>query len=434
MAQVFPFRGVHYAERLLAELSNLVAPPYDRVPDDVQAALYARHPLNIVRITKGKAEPGDGATESLYARAARTLNQWLREGVLVQDPEPALYVYHQEYSFGGERLVRKGFMALAQLQPERVHAHEKTLKGPKEDRLRLMRATEANLEHVFMLYHDEDRRADRALGEAVSVLQPAMVAEDADKNAHRIWRVNDPQVIRDVQEALADKELYIADGHHRFETSVNYLRECAAAGWMTAATESFDKRLMTLFNVAEPGMTIRPIHRLVHGVPGFDVESFLDAAGERFLVSRFPTFEAMEAAARAGKDRHTFGMYARNVYATLTLRDEAAMDQLIPSEWSRDYKRLDVSILHSAILEPLLGIDARALEEQTHVTYSVTLEKGKKGIESGTEQAFFLLNPTGAEEVVRVADHGEKMPQKSTDFYPKLLTGLVAMKMQIRKP
>lgn len=433
MAQVFAFRGVHYADKVASRLTDVVAPPYDRVPDEVQAALYARHPLNIVRITKNKPEPGDGEGKNVYTRAARTLEEWLRDGTLARDAEPALYVYHQEYTFGGERLTRKGFMALAQLQPEKVHAHEKTLKGPKEDRLRLMRATEANLEHVFMLYHDAARRADRALADAIVGVRPAMVAEDADGNAHRVWRVVDAKVIRAVQDALADRELYIADGHHRFETSVNYMRECLAAGWKPRAVESFDKRLMTLFNVAEPGMSIRPIHRLIHGIPNFDPEAFLGQAAERFLVTRYPTFEAMEEATRAGKGKHTFGFAARGVHATLALRDETVMDRLISSEWSRDYKRLDVSILHAAILEPLLGIDARALEEQTNITYSVTLEKGRKGVDSGAEQIFFLLNATVADEVVRVADHGEKMPQKSTDFYPKLLTGLVAMKMEIDK-
>jgi uncharacterized protein (DUF1015 family) len=433
MAQVFPFRGVHFDQRKIGSLTDVVAPPYDRVPDDVQAALYARNPRNVVRITKGRAEPGDDERSNVYTRAAATLKEWLEDGTLVRDREPSLYVYHQEYTFGGERLTRKGFMALAQLEPEGVHAHEQTLKGPKEDRLKLMRATEANLEHVFMLYRDPERRADRAIDEAVAGARPTMVAEDADRNVHRVWQITDPGEIRRVQDALEGKELYIADGHHRFETSGNYQRECLGKGWAPAAPESFDKRLMTLFNVAEPGMSIRPIHRLVHGVAGFDAESFLAKAAELFVVSRCPTFEAMEAATRAGKDRHTFGFAARGVQATLAFRDERAMDHLLAGSWSADTKRLDVSILHAAILEPLLGIDARALEEERNITYSVTLEKGRRGIESGTEQIFFLLNPTGADEVVRVADHGEKMPQKSTDFYPKLLTGLVAMKMEIRK-
>jgi uncharacterized protein (DUF1015 family) len=433
MAEIHAFRGVRYDVKKVGSLTDVVTPPYDRVPEDVQATLYARSPLNMVRIIKGRAEPGDDERNNVYTRAAGTFQEWLSSGVLVRDPDPSLYVYHQEYTFGGERLVRKGVMALAKLEPQKVHAHERTLKGPKEDRLRLMRASEANFEHVFMLYNDSRRVADRALAEAVDGRTPDMVAEDADRNQHRVWRASDPRTIAAVQAALRDKDLYIADGHHRYETSVNFMRECRERGWTPAATESFDARLMTLFNVAEPGMSIRPIHRMVHGVAGFEPGAFLERAGERFEVTRQQSFEEMVQAATAGAARHTFGFYARGAAATLRLREERAVDELIGGSWSKDYRRLDVSILHAAILEPLLAIDAKALEEQTNITYSVTLEKGRSGVESGAEQVFFVLNATSADEVVRVADHGEKMPQKSTDFYPKLLTGLVLSKMEIRK-
>ena len=433
MAEIHAFRGVRYDVKKVGSLTDVVTPPYDRVPEDVQATLYARSPLNMVRIIKGRAEPGDDERSNVYTRAAATFREWLGSGVLVRDPDPSLYVYHQEYTFGGERLVRKGVMALAKLEPQKVHAHERTLKGPKEDRLRLMRASEANFEHVFMLYNDSRRVADRALAEAVDGRNPDMVAEDADRNQHRVWRVSDPRTIAAVQAALRDKDLYIADGHHRYETSVNFMWECRERGWTPAATESFDARLMTLFNVAEPGMSIRPIHRMVHGVAGFEPGAFLERAGERFEVTRQQSFDEMVQAATAGAARHTFGFYARGAAATLRLRDERAVDELIGGSWSKDYRRLDVSILHAAILEPLLSIDAKALEEQTNITYSVTLEKGRSGVESGAEQVFFVLNATSADEVVRVADHGEKMPQKSTDFYPKLLSGLVLSKMEIRK-
>ncbi len=433
MAEIRAFRGVRYDAKKIGSLTDVVTPPYDRVPEDVQTALYARSPVNMVRIIKGRAEPSDDERDNVYTRAARTFQDWLASGVLVRDPEPSLYVYHQEYTFGGERLIRKGVMALAKLEPEKVHAHEKTLMGPKEDRLKLMRASQANFEHVFMLYNDAKRAADRALAGAIADRKPDMAAEDADRNQHRVWRVSDPKTIAAVQTALRDKDLYIADGHHRYETSVNYMRECRERGWTPAAPESFDARLMTLFNVAEPGMSIRPIHRMVHGIPGFEPEVFLTKASERFAVSRCASFEDMEKAVGAGKGKHTFGFYALGVAATLQLRDERVMNELIGGSWSNDYRRLDVSILHAAILEPLLGIDAKALEDQTNINYSVTLEKGKKCVESGAEQMFFVLNATSADEVVRVADHGEKMPQKSTDFYPKLLTGLVLSKMEIRK-
>jgi len=433
MAEIHAFRGIRYDVTKVGSLTDVVTPPYDRVPEDVQATLYARSPLNMVRIIKGRAEPGDDERNNVYTRAARTFQEWLASGVFVRDPDPSLYMYHQEYTFGGERLVRKGVMALVKLEPQKVHAHERTLKGPKEDRLRLMRASEANFEHVFMLYNDPRRVADRALAEAVDGRKPDMVAQDADRNPHRVWRVSDPRTLAAVEAALRDKDLYIADGHHRYETSVNFMRECRERGWTPAATESFDTRLMTLFNVAEPGMSIRPIHRMVHGVAGFDPGAFLERAGERFEVTRRQSFEDMVQAAAAGAARHTFGFYARGAAATLRLRDEGTVDELIGGSWSKDYRRLDVSILHAAVLEALLGIDAQALEEQTNITYSVTLEKGRNGVESGAEQVFFVLNGTSADEVVRVADHGEKMPQKSTDFYPKLLTGLVLSKMEIRK-
>ena len=191
--------------------------------------------------------------------------------------------------------------------------------------------------------------------------------------------------------------------------------------------------MMTLFNVAEPGMSIRPIHRLVHGIQGFEIESFLASAAEHFHVEKHDTVDAMVAATRNGRQQHTVGCVAGDVTATMTLKDLSIMNGLIPADRSEDYKRLDVTILHAAILDRLLGIDAKALEEQSNVTYTVDAEQGVAMVKAGTEQLFFYLNATSPEEVVRVADHNEKMPQKSTDFYPKLLTGLILTKMEIAK-
>ncbi len=433
MATVIPFRGYRFDPEKVGPISDVVAPPYDRVYPDVQAACYARSPHNIVRIIKGKAEPGDDGAANVYTRAAGYLRRWIDGGALVRDPEPSLYAYHQEYSFDGQRLTRKGFVALGKLEPEKVRAHEQTLRGPKEDRLKLMRATEANFGHIFMLYSDPERVADRLLAAAIEGVEPQIEAADADGNAHRVWRVAEPRVIAGVQGALADRDLYIADGHHRYETAVTYMGECVANAWRPAAPESFDVRMMTLFNVAEPGTSIRPIHRLVHGLADFDAAALLDAAAEQFVVERHPSFDAMASATRAGDDRHTFGCFTGGIYATMTLRDVSAADGLIGSERSTDDRRLDVTILHAAILDRLLGIDARALEEQRNVTYTVDARAGADAVASGEEQILFVLNPTSADEVMRVADRGEKMPQKSTDFYPKLLTGLVLSVMEIEK-
>jgi uncharacterized protein (DUF1015 family) len=431
MAQIIPFRGIRYDKQKVGDITSVVAPPYDRIYEREQAVLYERSPYNIVRIVKGETQPEDNGG-NVYTRAADSFMAWLEDGILVRDEAASLYAYHQTYTFEGEHLTRKGVIALGKLEPEKVHAHERTLKGPKEDRLRLMRATEANFGHIFMLYADPTRAADEALQSGVDGKTPTIEAMDDFGNRHMVWEVTDSGVINAVQLALSDKDLYIADGHHRYETAVNYMRECREKGWKPVAGESFDARMMTLFNIYEPGMTIRPIHRMVHAVADFDPETFFAKAEEHFVVTRHSSFAEMEAAAKAGQKQHTFGCYTGEIFATLALRDVAIMDGLI-TDRSTDWKHLDVSILHTAILDRLLGIDAAALEEQRNVTYTVDVSHGVKMVEEGKEQLFFLLNPTTADEVRRVADRGEKMPQKSTDFYPKLLTGLVLSKMEIDK-
>lgn len=432
MARIHAFRGVRYNPDVVGEMSDVVTLPYDRIYDENQRRYYDADPHNIVRIVKGRAEPGDDG-ESVYRRAGDALREWQASGALTRDVEPSLYVYHQHYHFDGETLVRKGFIALGSLEPERVHAHERTLRGPKEDRLRLLRATEANFGHIFMLYSDPERRADRALDVAIEGREPTVRARDEFGNDHLVWQVVDPEIIAQVQEALADKDLYIADGHHRYETAVNYMQECRDRGWSPAATESFDARMMTLFNLDEPGMSIRPIHRLIHDVEGFDLSAFLEAAAEDFHVDEATSFDAVRDRLVSDRDRHAFGLYVDGRFAVLTLRDEAIMETRIAEEVSADWKRLDVSILHTAIFDRLLGIDAAALEEQRNITYTVDPEAGIAAVDRGEQQALFLLNPTRADEVRRVADHGERMPQKSTDFYPKLLTGLVLSTMEIAK-
>ena len=433
MAQFLPFRGIRYDPAKIADRNAVVTQPYDRIGEEEQAAYYERSPYNIVRIVKGRVESGDNGTNNVYTRAATLLETWLAQGTLRRDAIPSLYVYHQTYSFEKDEWTRKGVIALGKLEPERVHAHERTLKGPKEDRLRLMRATEANFGHIFMLYSDPTRRADGILAETIEGKTPTIEAKDDFGNRHTVWQVSDPDVITEVQTALADRDLYIADGHHRYETAVNFMRKCEAKGWKPAAPESFDVRMMTLFNIDEPGMSIRPIHRLVHAVAGFEPESFFAQAEAEFRIDPCADLAEMKDAVKRGHDKHTFGCYTGGRFAILALRDASALDRLIPGDHSLDWKQLDVSILHTAVLERLLGIDAAALEEQRNLTYTRDPEDAVQRVDRGEEQLFFLLNPTTPGELRRVADHGEKMPQKSTDFYPKLLTGLVLTKMEISK-
>jgi len=393
MAHIIPFRGLRYSTSLAGDTSKLVTQPYDRIGEAEQDKYYQRNPYNIVRIIKGKAQPeADG--DNVYTRAASYLNRWIDEGILVRDKAASLYAYHQEYTFEKERLTRKGFIALGKLEPERVHAHENTLKGPKEDRLRLMRATEANFGHIFMLYSDPQRNADMALKQATAGVTPTLSATDDFGNNHYVWRIDDLEVISAVSQALEDKDLYIADGHHRYETAVNFMHECKQKGWRPAAPESYDVRMMTLFNIDEPGMTIRPIHRLVHALPNYDPQAFLKRAEEDFDIKLHSCLSEMEQGVKEERLNHSFGFYSSGIYACLTLKDEGIMDRLITSNWSPDWKRLDVSILHTVILDRLLGIDAQALEEQRNITYAHDPKEAVAAVDRGSEQIFFLLNPT----------------------------------------
>ena len=433
MAQIIPFRGYRYDPAIVGDISDVVAPPYDRVYPDIQKLCYQRSLYNIVRIIKGQAEEGDSGSSNVYSRAAEHLDDWIAKKVLIRETEPALYAYHQTYSFEGERLTRKGVIALGKLETEKVHAHEKTLKGPKEDRLKLMRATEANFGHIFMLYDDPTLATQKTLRAIVESEAPLIEAADADGNSHQVWHITDEAIIGAIQAALADKDLYIADGHHRYETAVTFMNECEEESWQPAAPESFGMRMMTLFNVSEPGVSIRPIHRLVHGIGDFNAASFFRAAAEHFDVQAHDSPEMMISATRNGRRRHTFGCAAGGSFVTLALKDETIMQELISFACSEDYRQLDVAILHGAILDRLLGIDVQALEEQRNVTYTVDAEEGLSLVKSGKEQLFFYLNATSSNDVIRVANRNEKMPQKSTDFYPKLLTGLVLTKMEIAK-
>jgi uncharacterized protein (DUF1015 family) len=433
MAKIYPFRGIRYNPEVVGDLSQVVTQPYDRIGPEEEEEYRRRSPYNIVRVIGGKVPPSDDAE---YARRGETFRSWLSRGVLVRDPEPALYAYHQEFSWEGETYTRKGLVALLDLQDSPVKAHERTLKGPKEDRLKLLRATEANFGHVFMLYQDPSRRASGAADALVAGRPPDMEAVDDFGNRHLLWRITDEGTVRLAAEALQDLPVFIADGHHRFETAVTFMRECFSKGWKPVPPESFTSRMVTLVNTAEPGLVIRPIHRIVHSLAGFDPDRLLRALEADFRVEPLSSLEeaGRRLAAGLGKENvFVFCLPGGRLYA-ISLKDAGRIPELVPGERSLAWRSLDVSILHKAVLERLLGIDEGRLAAGTNVSYTPYREQVVEAVERGEGQLGILLNPTRVEEVMAVAAQGERMPQKSTDFYPKLLTGLVAMKMEIEKP
>ena len=434
MAKIFPFHGITYSTEKIDDLSSVVTPPYDRIDSQDQEKFYRHSPYNIIRIIKGKAKPNDDDIDNRYTRAVAYMERWRIEGILTRAAQPALYAYYQEYNAQGITYLRKGFVALVELEPsgDGVKGHETTLAGPKADRLKLIRATQANFGHIFMLYSDPKRQANQEIDRAITGQEPNWQALDNDGNRHMLWEINNKETIAVLQEAMADKALYIADGHHRYETAVTFMEECRAAGWQTIGAESFQCRMMTMININEPGIVIFPTHRVIHNLIAFDRKEFLGNLAGNFVIEELTALsEILHALAHREKGEHLFGLYmGGNDFYLLRLRDEQIMDEIIKDR-SPEWKRLDVTILHQALLEPLLGIDEAALQTQTNVDYVRDSEQAIAMVQAGSHQLALIMNPTTIDEVRIISDLHEKMPQKSTDFYPKLLTGLVMSQMEI---
>lgn len=432
MAKIHPFRGYRYNPEQVGDLNRVVTQPYDKIDEEDRERYYEASPYNIARVILPKEEEeGDK-----YLKAGGYLEDWIDEGVLIRDEEPSFYAYFQEYQVGGEKKVRKGLVGLGELGEEgEAKAHENTMEGPKADRLNLMRATEANFGHIFMLYSDPDNLVNNSLEKVTSAREPLVEAKDEDRNLHSLWKIDEQDLIEDITEGISDKSLYIADGHHRYETAVNFKKECLEKGWRSEGPEGFGSRMMTFVNIEDPGLTILPTHRLVYGLQDFNPRGVLEKARKNFSIYRFADRQGLfEKLDEERAETQTFGYRAKGgeAYWALTLQDEATLGDLMP-DYSDKWRNLDVAILHKAVLENILGFDEQDLEEKRNIDYVRYREEALDRLEDNNYQAAFIMNPTGVEQVREVADQGEKMPPKSTDFYPKLLTGLVLHKLAIQK-
>jgi uncharacterized protein (DUF1015 family) len=401
--RVRSFRGYRYAIGREREISKVVAPPYDQISAEQQDALYALSPANIVRVSYPKDE-GDK-----YARARATLDAWLAEGVWGREESPAIYPYHQIYRVGGQEVTRIGLVALGQVTDYargEVLPHERTHAGPKQDRMRLLEATGADTGLLFMVVADASGallEASRPGGE------PIAEARDLRGERHRLWRVTDAAAVARVQAALAAARVIIADGHHRYETAVEYARRHPGA----------DDKLMAFFSLDAPGLTIVPNHRLVHRVEGFSLARLSEAARRWFEVAPLSDPLALSPTNR------TLGVVTAEGAVTLTLRPEAFDALPWPAGTSRAWRELAVSILHEGVLKPLCGVTDEKLDAKTHVEYTADQAEAVRLASAGRYQAAFLIAPTTLPELQAVVRGGEVLPQKSTHFYPKLLDGLV---------
>ncbi len=409
MARIYPFQPLRYTEKA-GSLDRLVTQPYDKITPEMRARYLALSPYNLVRIILGERRPDDSQTSNVYTRAAQHLNDWTEAGILAFDPDPAIYAYFQEFTEpdSGERLVRKGFIALGAVEDYSagvVHRHEQTLSGPKQDRLELLRHTHAHYGQLFMLYPDPDGAIDRILDQCASE-PPLVEVSDEYGAAHRLWRIRQAE---GVQQLMADKKLLIADGHHRYETALAFRDE-------NPGLPGADRVMMTFVNMYSPGLKILATHRLVNGLPEGYQERLLTADG--FTVNEVGSTERLQALWRDSGAHTVIGAAIASRIFSMTGTDSDC--------------GLDVQVLHEKVLARTLGIGERAVREEANLRYIRGLEAAVEQARKGAAQVAFLLKPTSVQQVADTSFAGGVMPQKSTDFYPKLLSGLTIYKLRDR--
>jgi uncharacterized protein (DUF1015 family) len=433
MAKIAPFQGIRYNAHKVGNLSDVVSQPYDRVRYGLQDQYYDLHRYNVVRITKGREHPDDTATDNVYTRARDYYHTWLDAGYLLRDPAPAFYVYHQTFTLpDGTELTRRAFIAaleLVEFAEGIVLPHERTLSGPKADRLNLLRATDANFGQIFMLYPDAENRINDIFDVAIAGREPdADVREMFEQDVRQqLWVVTDPEVTAQVVAEMAPKRgLIIADGHHRYETALNYRAEMRERFPDAPANAGFNFRMVTLVSLDDPGLTILPTHRLMHSYAAKTSARLLADAAEYFEVTPCPDRATLDSALVEGMaSERRIGLYDGSYYL-LQLRDPEIMARIAPDR-AEEWRMLDVTILHELLIERVMGISKEQVESKEKIDYYRDLDEAISKVDAGEAQWVFIMNPTRMSEVRACSDKGAKMPQKSTDFYPKVITGLTAM-------
>lgn len=439
MAKVYPFRGVRYNTKKVGEIGDLVTPPYDVINKEAQQEFYERHPKNIIRLELGKTSPTDTDQDNQYTRAAAFYRQWLEEGTLFYEDKPSLYFYEQGFSAYNQEFVRKGIICALQLEDYKnnvVLPHEETLPKAKADRLQLMRHCLTNFSSIFCIYNDKNNTAQSLFYEVKSE-EATISFTDENGVSHKVWVVQNPEMIWKWQELMDDKEVYIADGHHRYETALEFQKEM-----MGKDCDGCSSLMVTLVNTYDPGLVVFPTYRMVHNVPGFDPQSLEQKLESMYQTSYLQLDDLTSDAgleksaqkivatlAEADNKSHNFCMYTGGNQALLFSIPKTG--EKFNSEKSVEWNSLDITILQEKILNKLLGIGDKERAEGNMLSYTRDAKEALAKVISKEYQASFLLNPTQTNEVIAVAGQREKMPQKSTFYYPKLITGLVINPLDI---
>ncbi len=416
MAEIKPFRALRFTEKA-GDISTLCCPPYDIISEQERIAFKEKNKNNIIGLELPGKQPED------YAAAARLQNDWLENGILAQDEKDTIYIYEEEFDALGNHYSFRGIVCRVKLHPFSdgvVLPHEETLNGAKEDRFRLMTACGSNFSQIYSLYHDDGGVTAKSVAEN-SAGAAEIEFTDGEGVTHRLWRVTDPSATAAICEQFLERKLYIADGHHRYETALRYRDSVGGAG-------ASDFVMMFLINMDNDGLVVFPTHRIVSGLEGFNTAEIIEGCREDFEVTAVARDEISALLDEAyEKNLHAYGFYDGKAAYLLTLKDNSVMEKVLPDA-SAALRELDVSVLHSLLLERILKIDKENMANQKNLTYTRSTEEAFAAAE-GEADACFILNPTRVSEIAAVSRAGEKMPQKSTYFYPKLITGLVMNKI-----
>ena len=434
MAKVLPFCGARYNTEIFKNLDDVTAPPYDIISADEQQALYLKNEYNVIRVDYGIDKEGDTDADNRYTRSGAFFREWLDKQILIKEDKPVFYIYEQIFSLSDGKPAHslKGLISLVELRDfadKVILPHEETISSAKTDRLKLMRETHANTSPVYSLYLDEEETVARLIEEN-SDTEPDISFMTSEQVQQNIWIIRDSSVIDRISALFEDKQLFIADGHHRYETALNYRNERRAADGSEVGSRGYDYIMMMLVSMSNSGLFVFPTHRLIRGIERFDEIVLVGYLTDEFAASKIYFTEGDYASIITERlantlDEKLFALYTGgNYYYLLRLKDVNSLNNVITDK-SDAYKQLDVTILHKLILEKHLGIDDENMKNQKNLVYTRDAAKAVREVKEGKYQCAFLINPTKVSEIRGIAAANEKMPQKSTYFWPKLVTGLV---------
>ena len=421
MAHIKPFKAVYYNIDEVKDFQKVMAPPYDVINEEYQADLHGRSPFNFTHIDLDKINPSDDKSNNRYTRSQKTFEEWLKKNVMVEDNEPAVYFYRQEYKVQGQKYNRLGFVSLMQLHDEsdsKVHPHEKTHANAVNDRLELTKALNSNLSCIFVCYSDAQKKVEKIFNKHLVTTDPLIDVVDDNDIRNKVWRLTDPDLIDDINKSLDGQNLFIADGHHRYQVACEYRSHRRGKKEKMSGDESYNYVMTYFTNMDSKDLQIFPMHRILKKFP--EDLSFLE---EFFRIDKIKTKEELLILlAKAGKNEHAFGLYTRDGIKLLRLKNKLLIEQEI-KEGSAEYKKLDATILKNLVFDRL------GIPSDDNIIYTKDLNEVTNMVDAGNADAGFVMNAVKIKQLQDIALNGEKMPPKTTYFYPKVLSGLTVYKM-----